>query len=141
MSTRIGSLEAPRMGRSIWPAAIIASLVMLTIGLATFTLGRGDAARTTAPDRTVSTPTVVSGTQANTPTELRAATAGAGVAAVRIAPHVPRRAAGTATGSSDVDTAVNTPSELSGGVVQTFIDTTVRDEPIMVNGHICGQCG
>jgi hypothetical protein len=116
MSTGIGTLQAPRAGRSIWPAAIIASLVMLTIGLATFMLGRGDAARTTAPDRTVSTPTVVSGTLANTPTELRGATAASGVAAVRLAPHVPRRAAGPATGSSEVGTTGNTPSELNGGL-------------------------
>jgi hypothetical protein len=116
MSTRIGTLQAPKTGRSIWPAAIIASLVMLTIGLATFMLGRGDTARTTATDRTVSTPSVVSGTLANTPTELRAATAGAGVAAVRIAPHVPRRAAG----SSEVGTTGNTPSELTGGMPQRY---------------------
>jgi hypothetical protein len=120
MSTRIGTLQAPKTGRSIWPAAVIASLVMLTIGLATFMLGRGDTARTTATDRTVSTPSVVSGTLANTPTELRAATAGAGVAAVRIAPHVPRRAAGTATGSSEVGTTGNTPSELTGGMPQRY---------------------
>jgi hypothetical protein len=113
MSTRTGTLQAPRATRSIWPAAVIASLVMLTIGLATFMLSRGEAARTTAQDRPVSAPTVVSGTLANTPTELRAATAGAGVAGVRIAPHVPRRAAGAATGSSE---AGNTPSELNGGL-------------------------
>jgi hypothetical protein len=116
MSTGIGTLQAPRTSRSIWPAAVIASMVMLTIGLATFMLGRGDAARTTAQDRPVSAPTVVSGTLANTPTELRAATAGAGVAAVGIAPHVPRRAAETATGSSEVGTTGNTPSEINGGL-------------------------
>jgi hypothetical protein len=118
MSTGIGTLQAPKTTRSIWPAAVIASLVMLTIGLATFMLGRGDAARTTSPARTVSTPTVVSGTLANTPTEIRAATgaAGEGVVAVRIVPHVPRRAPGTGTGSSEVGTTANTPSELSGGL-------------------------
>ncbi len=114
MSTRVGTLQGTRPGRSIWPAAVVASLVMLTIAVAAVSLGR---------DRPQPTPntvvggveqTIVGGTAANTPSELRGATAEAG-GGVRLTPHVPRRAA-DATGSSEAGTVGNTPSELSGGL-------------------------
>ena len=113
MSTRVGTLQGTRPGRSIWPAAIVASLVMLTIAVGAVSLGR---------DRPQPTPntvvggveqTIVGGTAANTPSELRGATAEA-VGGVRLAPHVPRRAPSERTGSPQVGT--NTPSELSGGL-------------------------
>ena len=70
MSTRIGTLQAPRTNRSIWPAAIIASLLMLSIGIGAFFLGRDQA--TPAPKTAVggTEQTVVGGTAANTPSEL-----------------------------------------------------------------------
>ncbi|MGA9160310.1 MAG: hypothetical protein WB297_05530 [Actinomycetota bacterium] len=113
MSTRVGTLQGTRPGRSIWPAAVVASLVMLTIAVGAVSLGR---------DRPQPTPntvvggveqTFVGGTAANTPSELRGATAEAG-SGVRLAPHVPRRAPSDGTGSPQVGT--NTPSELSGGL-------------------------
>ena len=70
MSTRTGTLQAPRATRSIWPAAVIASLLMLSIGIGAFFLGRDQA--TPAPKTVVggTEQTVVGGTAANTPTEL-----------------------------------------------------------------------
>ena len=135
MSTRIGTLQAPGTGRSIWPIAII-SLVMLTIGLATFTLGRDQGTQT--PKNVVggAQQTIVHGTAANTPTEINGGVVG-GVAT---------RQAGVTAGSSSLAVAA-TPDVIAAIIAarnaadQTFIDTTVRDEPIMVNGHICGQCG
>ena len=112
MSTRVGTLQGTRPGRSIWPAAVVASLVMLTIAVGAVSLGR---------DRPQPTPntvvggveqTIVGGTAANTPSELRSATGEAG-GPVRLALHVPRRAPSEGTGSPRAGT--NTPSELSGG--------------------------
>ena len=129
MSTRVGTLQGSQTGRSIWPAAILASLVMLTIAIAAVSLGRDQVQPRQVPQ---DTQTVVSGTAANTPSELRGGLAESnGRGGVRLTPHVPRRAA-EATGSFAGGTVGNAPA---------FIDTTVRDEPIMVNGHICGQCG
>ena len=70
MSTRTGTLQAPRAARSIWPAAVIASLLMLSIGIGAFFLGRDQA--TLAPKTVVggTEQTVVGGTAANTPSEL-----------------------------------------------------------------------
>lgn len=76
MSTGIGTLQAPRTNRSIWPAAVIASLVMLSIGIGAFFLGRDSA--TTTPKSVVggTEQSVVGGTAANTPTELTGGLAG-----------------------------------------------------------------
>ena len=70
MSTRVGTLQTPRTNRSIWAAALIASLLVLSIGIGAFFLGRDQA--TPAPKTVVggTEQTVVGGTAANTPTEL-----------------------------------------------------------------------
>ena len=70
MSTRVGTLQTPRTNRSIWAAAVIASLLVLSIGIGAFFLGRDEAAP--APKTVVggTEQTVVGGTAANTPTEL-----------------------------------------------------------------------
>ncbi|HKN81193.1 MAG TPA: hypothetical protein VJZ98_07640 [Actinomycetota bacterium] len=145
MSTRVGTLQGPRQGRSIWPAAILASFVMLTIAVGVVSLGRDRPQPT--PNTVVggTAQTFVGGTAANTPSELRAATAAADIGGVRLAPHLPKRAVGAAKGSSGVGTAGNTPSEMTGvfvgGIVPKFVGRTAQDEAIMVNGHVCGQCG
>jgi len=132
MSTRVGTLQGSQTGRSIWPAAILASLVMLTIAVGAISLGRDRPQPTTKTSVGGIEQTFVGGTAANTPSELRGGLAESnGRGGVRLTPHVPRRAA-EATGSFAGGTVGNAPA---------FIDTTVRDEPIMVNGHICGQCG
>jgi hypothetical protein len=70
MSTGIGTLQAPRRNRSIWPAAVIASLLMLSIGIGAFFLGRDEAAPPPKTAVSETEQTVGGGTAANTPTEL-----------------------------------------------------------------------
>jgi hypothetical protein len=130
MSTRIGTLEAPRTTRSIWPAAVVASLLMLTIGIGAFFLGRDQATPTAT--------TVVGGTAANTPTEISGGIAGglsstsvggstgsswiaAGVTpAMQKVIVAARDAAEGDSGELSAGTPVNTPSELSGGSFERF---------------------
>ena len=76
MSTGIGTLQAPRTNRSIWPAAVIASLVMLSIGIGAFFLGRDSATPTAKSVVGGTEQSVVAGTAANTPTELTGGLAG-----------------------------------------------------------------
>jgi len=91
MSTRVGTLRGSQAGRSIWPAAILASLVMLTIAVAAVSLGRDQAPQTAQRDGTQQNrQAVVGGTAANTPSEL----------------------SGGSTG--------NTPSELTGGMFERY---------------------
>ncbi len=113
MSTRVGTLRGTEPGRSIWPAAVLASLVMLTIAVGAVSLGR-DRPQTN-PNTTVggTEQTFVGGTAANTPSELRGALTDENVGGVRLAPHVPRRSAKESTGPF---VSGNTPSELSGGL-------------------------
>jgi hypothetical protein len=115
MSTRVGTLQGSRAKgsgvRSIWPAAILASLTMLTIAVAAVSLG-GDRPQPTPQTVSGVEKTFVGGTAANTPSELRGAVE-SNVGGIHVAPHVPRRAAEMATRSFE---AGNTPSELSGGL-------------------------
>jgi len=114
MSTRVGTLQAPRAGGSILLAAFLASLVMLTIAVVTISVDHdaGRQGETTFVGRqVVNTPselsggivggaeqTFVGGTAANTPSELSAGIVG-----------------GIVGGA-----ATNTPSELSGGIRHKF---------------------
>ena len=111
MSTRVGTLQAPRAGGSILFAAFLASLVMLTIAVVAISVDRdaGRQGETTFVGRqVVNTPTelnaqvgvgrrktVAGGTLANTPTELSGG--------------IRHKFAGGALGTT-------TPSELSGGL-------------------------
>ena len=70
MSTKIGTLQAPRTTRSIWPAAVVVSLLLLTVGIGAYFLGRDQATPTAKTVAGGARPTVVSGTAANTPTEI-----------------------------------------------------------------------
>ena len=96
MSTRTGTLQAPRATRSIWPAAVIASLLMLSIGIGAFALSRDQA--TSGPKTVVgrTEQTVVGGTAANTPSELSG-----GIRHKFVSETV----------------GTNTPTELTGGIV------------------------
>ena len=90
MSTRAGTLPGSRAGRSIWPAAILASLVMLTIAVAAVSLGRDQEQQD--PKTVISgvEETFDGGTAANTPSELSGGT------------------------------TANTPSELTGGLFERY---------------------
>ena len=141
MSTRVGTLRAPRAGGSILLTAFLASFVMLTIAVVAISLdsNEGRQGETTFVGRhVVNTPgepiagivggadqTLVGGTAANTPSELNA----------RMGAGRPKTVAG--------GTLANTPTELSGGIRHKFVsDTLGTNTPtevtggiIMVNGH------
>lgn len=137
MSTRTGTLQAPRTSRSMWPAAVVASLLMLTIGIGAFFVGRDQATPTPKTVVGGAESTVVQGTAANTPTELSGGvvggvatsqvgiTAGSSSLAVAARPAV-MAAIIAARNAADADpaelgsTAGNTPSELSGGMAERY---------------------
>jgi hypothetical protein len=115
MSTRVGTLQAPRAGGSILLAAFLASLVMLTIAVVAISVDRdaGRQGETTFVGRAVvNTPselsagivagaqqTFVGGTAANTPSELSSGIVGG--------------------------TAAKTPGELSGGIRHKYVGDAV----------------
>jgi len=139
MSTRIGTLQAPRAGGPILLATFLASLVMLTVAVVgiSFDRDQGRQAETTTfvGRHMVNTPselsagtvggaeqTFVGGTAANTPSELNA----------QIGVATPKTVAG--------GTLANTPTELSGGVRHKFVsDTLGTNTPTELSGGIIGN--
>jgi hypothetical protein len=113
MSIGVGTLKPS--SRSIWPAAVVLSVVMLTVAVIAISLDRGDAVPSTTQKVEAPAVAIVSGTAANTPSELRGATtaerSGAGITFVR---HVPKREVGA--GTEQPQTSGATPTELSGGM-------------------------
>lgn len=125
MSTKVGTLQAPRAGGSIVLAAFLASLVMLTIAVVAISLDRdqGRQGETTFVGRhVVNTPselsagivggaeqTFVGGTAANTPSETRGGIVG------RPTPKV-----ATGGNAPTIVSGANTPSELSGGLFEQY---------------------
>ena len=113
MSIGIGTLQPKtRIVRPVWVAALVAIILALTVAVVVTNSGDEPVRESTG------TQTEVSGTAANTPSELRAATTGVDETTLantpsEVRPHVPRRAANaeSVSGSSG-----NTPSELSGGL-------------------------
>ena len=119
MSTRVGTLQAPRASNSILLAVFLGSLVMLTIAVVaiSFANDQGRQGETTFVGRhVVSTPseqsagivggaeqTFVGGTLANTPSELNQS----GWSSPPASRH---KVMGDTLGS-------NTPTELSGGII------------------------
>jgi len=103
MSTGIGTIQAPRTNRTIWPAAVIASLLMLSIGIGAFALSRDQA--TSGPKTVVgrTEQTVVGGTAANTPSELSGG--------------IRHKFGGAAP---TIVSGGNTPSELTGGMPERY---------------------
>jgi hypothetical protein len=141
MSTRVGTLQAPRAGGSILLAAFLASFVVMTMAAVAISLDRnqGRPGETTFVGRQlVNTPselnagvvggaeqTFVGGTAANTPSELNAQIRGG--------------RPGTVAGG----TLANTPTELSGGIRHKFVSnalgtntpTEISAGIIMMNGQ------
>jgi hypothetical protein len=122
MSTKIGTLQAPRTTRSIWPAAVIASLLLLTVGIGAFFLGRDQA--------TPAAKTVVDGSAADTPTQIIGGTAGSSWIDVGMTPAmqeaiVAARGAAEVSGELSARTTANTPSELSGGIRHKYVGDAV----------------
>jgi hypothetical protein len=129
MSTRVGTLQAPKAGGSILLAAFLASLVMLTIAVVAISIDRdqGRQGETTLVGRSL----VYGPVEDNTPSELSAGTVG-GTAANTPSELKPvymhgRNLRGLSTlepvymhgrnlrGLSPLS-GTNTPSELTGGV-------------------------
>ena len=125
MSTRVGTLQAPRAGGSILLAAFLASLVMVTIAVVAISLDRdqGRQGDTTFVGRhVVNTPselsaglvggteqTFVGGTAANTPSETRRGIVGR-----------PTPKAATGGSAPTIVSGGNTPSELGGGLFEQY---------------------
>jgi hypothetical protein len=134
MSTRVGTLQAPKAGGSILLAAFLASFVILTIAVVAISSDRdqGQQGETTFVGRqVVNTPselnagsgtaeqTFVGGTAANTPSELNAQVGGGR----------PKTVAG--------GTLANTPSEFSGGMRHKFVgDSLGTNTPTEISGGI-----
>ena len=125
MSTKVGTLQAPRAGGSIVLAAFLASLVMVTIAGVAISLDRdqGRQGETTFVGRhVVNTPSELSGgivgggeqtfvgdTAANTPSETRRGIAGRPTPKVATGGNAPAIVSGG-----------NTPTELSGGLFEQY---------------------
>jgi hypothetical protein len=122
MSTKIGTLQAPRTTRSIWPAAVIASLVMLTVGIGAFFLGRDQA--------TPAARTVVGGAGELSSTAV-GGIAGSSWIAAGVTPAmqeaiVAARVAAEVSGEpSTGTTAANTPSKHPGGIRHKYVGEAV----------------
>lgn len=110
MSTRVGTLQAPRAGGSILLAAFLASLVMLTIAVVAVSVDRdaGRQGETTFVGRQV----------VNTPSELSGGIVGG--------------AEQTFVGGA----AASTPTELSGGINKGIVGAAAAKTPTELSGGI-----
>lgn len=110
MSTRVGTLQAPRAGGSILLAAFLASLVMLTIAVVALSVDRdaGRQGETTFVGRQV----------VNTPSEL-----GGGIV-------------GGAEQTFVGGAAASTPTELSGGINKGIVGAAAAKTPTELSGGI-----
>ena len=144
MSTRVGTLQAPRANGSILLAALLATFVMLTIAVVaiSFANDQGRQGETTFVGRQlVNTPSeqsagIVGGAAANTPSELNAQ---ARLAEARVDQAIKAQRAFGITTPSELNQPIwssppasrhkvlsdapgtNTPTELSGGIRQKFV--------------------
>jgi len=123
MSTRVGTLQAPRAGGSILLAAFLASLVMLTIAVVAISLDQGRQGETTLVGRSL----VYGPVEDNTPSELSAGIVGGAEQAfvggraaatpgelnAQIGAGRPKTVAG--------GTLANTPTELSSGIRHKYV--------------------
>ena len=127
MSTRVGTLQAPRAGGSMLLAAFLASLVIVTIAMAAISFDRGQGRQgeaTIVGRQVVITPSqpssgIVDGTAANTPSEVKPVYMH-GRNLRGLSPLEPvymhgRNLRGLLPLSDELGT--NTPTELSGGII------------------------
>ena len=107
MSTGVGTLQKPSR-RSLWPAAVVLSFVMLTVAVVVFSIDRGGSS-TQAPAKQVAVEAAAEA-PADTPSEL-----GGAITVHR--GHVPRPGDGANAGTQPSEAmGTNTPSEISGGL-------------------------
>lgn len=118
MSTRVGTLQRTSVGRSIWPAAVLVSLVMLTIAVTAISIDR-DGGRPGAQ-------TFVGRQVVNTPSELSGTSAGSSSIAIGVTPDMQaaivasRNAADAPSSELSGGSTGNTPSELTGGMFDRY---------------------
>jgi hypothetical protein len=129
MSTRVGTLQGTSAGRSIWPAAVLASLVMLTIAVTAISINRDEGrpgAQTFVGRQVVNTPSelsggIVGGTAATTlGTSAGSSSIAIGVTPAMQAAIFASRNAADAQSELSGGTANNTPSELTGGMFERY---------------------
>jgi hypothetical protein len=120
MSTRVGTLQAPRAGGSILLAAFLASLVMLTIAVVAISVDRdaGRQGETTFAGRQV----------VNTPSELSGGIVGGAEQAVvgGAAATTPTELSGGINKGIVGAAAAKTPTELSGGIRHKYVEDAVE---------------
>ena len=127
MSTGVGTLK-PARRRAMWPAGVVLAVVMLTVGVIAASMDRETPAPTTTSKVQAPAVAIVSGTAANTPSELRGITSaervGAGITFVR---HVPKREVGAAASKPGTpQLGTNTPSEI-GAVMPSEREIWARE--------------
>ena len=126
MSIGVGTLK-PR-GRSVWPAAVVLSVVMLTVAVIAVSLDRGGAVPSTTQKVEAPAVPIVAGTAANTPSELSGGvkahgfTVGERGGQATFTKHVPRR--GNDEPAPQLGT--NTPSEI-GAVTTSQAEIWARE--------------
>lgn len=120
MSTRVGTLQAPRAGGSILLAAFLASLVMLTIAVVAISVDRdaGRQGETTFAGRQV----------VNTPSELSGGIVGGAEQAFvgGAAATTPTELSGGINKGIVGAAAAKTPTELSGGIRHKYVEDAVE---------------
>ena len=129
MSTRVGTLQGTSAGRSIWPAAVLASLVMLTIAVTAISIAGDEGrpgAQTFVGRHVVNTPSELSGgiVRGTTATTL-GTSAGSSIAigvtpAMQAAIVASRNAADALSSELSGGSTGNTPSELTGGMFDRY---------------------
>jgi hypothetical protein len=108
MSIGVGTLQPKsRIMRPVWLGAVLALVAAVTLGVIVAN-SDDEPARVTTPT------TQVSGTEANTPSELRGGMPAESIGGMPgLVPHIPRRVpAGETPGGT---LGINTPTEISGG--------------------------
>ena len=107
MSTRVGTQQAPRSGRSILFATFLASLVVLTIAVVAISIDQGRQGETTSVGRPL-----VNAPLVNTPSELSA-----GIVGGAEQTFVGGTTANTPSELAGIKLGTDTPTELSGAVI------------------------
>jgi hypothetical protein len=129
MSTRVGTLQGTSAGRSIWPAAVLASLVMLTIAVTAISIAGDEGrpgAQTVVGRHVVNTPSELSGgIVGSTAATTLGPSAGSSIAigvtpAMQAAIVASRNAVDALSSELSGGSTGNTPSELTGGMFDRY---------------------
>jgi hypothetical protein len=120
MSTKIGTLQAPSQGRSLWLAAVLAIFVVLTVAAIATSMQPVELTDAPAPGRIVAG--LAGGVAANTPSELSGGSVGEMVGGAlgintpsELSGGIRHKYVGAPLGTTTPSLGITTPSELSGG--------------------------